>query len=179
VYHGYKVLHEQCISLTYLLGIRWLGGIAWWPIPITDILSGFTDRWCFVQESWKQIIMAMRAIKNPTIQTATITSILTLKNNNNLLQVIHMYHAWGLALRLWCLTPLSTTFQLYRGGQCYWCRKPEYPEKTTDLPVCWSKKPRMIMISIRVAFSKISRQIIYMPCFGNKQREHITKWSSI
>jgi hypothetical protein len=33
-----------------------------------------------------------------------------------------------------CLTPLSTIFQLYRDRQFYLCRKPEYPEKTTDRP---------------------------------------------
>ena len=40
-------------------------------------------------------------------------------------------------------------FQLpvYRGGQFYWCRKPEYMEKTTDLPKITDKLSDNVVLS--------------------------------
>ena len=51
--------------------------------------------------------------------------------HRNHLQVYEGNVTWMIVW--WCLTLLSTIFQLYRGGQFYWWRKQEDPEKTTDL----------------------------------------------
>ena len=98
-----------------------------------------------------QTLSDRKSSLQPLVPVSKKLSLQILYTNFKPISIINCNYIW---FGLWCLKPLSTIFQLYRGRQFYWWRKQEYPEKTTDLSQVTDTLYHIMLYRVHLAMNR-------------------------